>query len=88
MSDLHNCLQLGRVMQFAYAGLLHKWTDADLPTLKRLGSGGPNNPLAQLTWRLNLGPDINVTATPLAHRLPCWGYVFQVSSWDLRSVQF
>lgn len=61
-----------------HAGVLCKWMDADLPTVKRLATSAADSPLAQLTWRIDAGPGVIVTAAPLAHRLPCWGYVFQV----------
>ena len=59
------------------AGLFEKWECADLRTVRQLADDGPNTSLSGLTWRLDAGPGVHVTAAPLAHRLPCWGYVFQ-----------
>ncbi len=59
-------------------GLLQRWQAADVSTLRRLGSDDPGSPLPRLLWRLEAGQGMTITAAPLAHRLPCWGYVFQV----------
>ncbi len=72
------------------AGLLEGWHAADLGTVKRLGRpprAGERHPLTALQWDLPVpafggsggGGDapVTVTAAPLLHRLPCWGYVFQ-----------
>jgi hypothetical protein len=59
--------------------VLRDWMAADLATVKRIATSGPtNSPLVHLTWQLGPVPGISITAAPLAHRLPCWGYVFQV----------
>jgi len=72
----------------AGAGLLAGWHAADIAAVRRLARPpGPTerHPLTTLQWDLPLpaggggGGDalITVTAAPLLHRLPCWGYVFQ-----------
>lgn len=65
------------IQYLAAAGLFHKWQEADQLILRRLGANAPSNPLVGLTWKLEAGPGISVIAAPLAHRLPCWGYVFE-----------
>ena len=74
------------------ADLLAAWEAADPDAVKHLfkaprGSG--NHPLVSLQWQLPLGVagpggggeggdlPLEVTAAPLLHRLPCWGYVFR-----------
>ena len=62
-------------------GVLRGWMAADLATVKRIAASVPDrSPLTPLTWQLGGVPGMSITATPLAHRLPCWGYVFQVTT--------
>lgn len=70
------------------AELLMAWQQADLEAIKHIfrAPRTAEHPLSSLQWRLPIPgsalhggkePPIRVTAAPLLHRLPCWGYVFE-----------